>query len=213
MEYVITPWAMIFQPMQFIDSVDQDINLDFKENSVHQESLISEVNQILDKSYFHEIPELQSHVDTDKLEQAYLDKILKSIQMKALKVLQLVLSVKETQQNIWLGHTLRTYIYNLQRVNFDREAIRTVDTLAENIHLNKFIAKAWETLLALPETYPDKSLIPSFLQDTKNLLKPTWPLKLKFSSYTLYITYIYILEVVFGNFKEWKDSCKAFSKD
>ena len=41
------------------DSLEQDINLDFEENSPHQEGVISEICQRPDKSCFQEPPELQ----------------------------------------------------------------------------------------------------------------------------------------------------------
>ena len=71
-----------------IDSLDQDINIGFEENSPHQEGGLYEINQRPDKSYFKEPPELQSQVDTNKLVQRVLskkadvDKILKIIQRK-----------------------------------------------------------------------------------------------------------------------------------
>ena len=34
------------------DLLEKDISIDFEENSTHQEGLISEMYQILDKSYF-----------------------------------------------------------------------------------------------------------------------------------------------------------------
>ena len=73
------------------DSLEQDINIDFEENSPHQEGVISKIYQRPDKSYFQEPPELQHQVDKGKLVQKFLpkqtdiDKILKIIQSKVLK--------------------------------------------------------------------------------------------------------------------------------
>ena len=49
-----------------IDSLEQDINLDFEENPLHQEGVISETYQRPDKSYFQTLPELQIQVDRGK---------------------------------------------------------------------------------------------------------------------------------------------------
>ena len=42
-----------------IDSWEQDINIDLKQNSTHQEGVIWEMYQRQDKSYFEDPPELQ----------------------------------------------------------------------------------------------------------------------------------------------------------
>ena len=76
-----------------IDSLEQDVNIDFEDHSPHQEGVISEIYQKQNKSYFQEPPELQSQVDRSKLVQKFLlllkwgdiDKILKIIQRKVLK--------------------------------------------------------------------------------------------------------------------------------
>ena len=49
-----------------IDAVEQDNNMDFEENSPHQEGVIVEIYQRPDKSYFQEPPELQDLVSTGK---------------------------------------------------------------------------------------------------------------------------------------------------
>ena len=74
-----------------IDSLKQDISLDFEENSPYQEGVISEIYQRPEKSYFEEPPALQSQVDMSNLvqillpKQADLDKILNIVQRKVLK--------------------------------------------------------------------------------------------------------------------------------
>ena len=74
-----------------LSDLDMDINIDFKENSLYQEGVISETYQRLDKSYFQEPQELDSLLNTGKLAQTFLpkqdeiDKILKIIQRKVLK--------------------------------------------------------------------------------------------------------------------------------
>ena len=59
-----------------IDLLERDINIDFEENSQHQEGVISEIYQRQDKSYFQEPPELDSQVDTGKLVQSFCQRRL-----------------------------------------------------------------------------------------------------------------------------------------
>ena len=67
------------------------IDIDFEENSPHQEGIISELYQRPDKTYFEEPKDLESLVKTSNLikkfltKQADIDKILKIIQCKLLK--------------------------------------------------------------------------------------------------------------------------------
>ena len=68
------------------------IDLEFEENSLYQTGIISETYQRPDKSYFQEPKELENLVTTGRLvqrlllKQADIDKILKIIQQKYLKV-------------------------------------------------------------------------------------------------------------------------------
>ena len=68
--------------------IDPELNADFEENSPYQEHVISETYQSSDKSYFHELQELESLLNTGRLVQKFLpkqadiDKILKTIQRK-----------------------------------------------------------------------------------------------------------------------------------
>ena len=68
-----------------------DPNIDFEENSPHQEGFISETYESPDKSYIGEPHELADLVDTSKLVQKFLpkladiDKILDIIRRKVLK--------------------------------------------------------------------------------------------------------------------------------
>ena len=50
------------------------MNVDFEENSPHQEGIISEVHQRPDKYYFQEPTELQGQGDTGKIVQMFLPK-------------------------------------------------------------------------------------------------------------------------------------------
>ena len=71
-----------------IESLEQDVNIDFEVNYPHQERVICEIYQWPDKSDFQESPELQGQVDTGKpvqtflLKQADIDEILKIIKDK-----------------------------------------------------------------------------------------------------------------------------------
>ena len=80
-----------------------NIDVDFEENSLHQEGIISELYQRPNKTYFQEIKDLDSLVNTSNLvhkflpKQAEIDKILKIIQCKVLKGSHLSVTVKEIQ--------------------------------------------------------------------------------------------------------------------
>ena len=80
-----------------------NIDIDFKENSLHQEGIISELYQRPDKTYFQEPKDLESLVNTSNLVQKFLpkqgdiDKILKIIKCKVLKGSHLLVTLKEIQ--------------------------------------------------------------------------------------------------------------------
>ena len=87
--------------------LNNDINVDFKENPPYQEGVISEKYQRPNRSYFWEPPELDSLINIGRLEQHFLpkqadtDKILKIIQRKVLNGTQLPVNVKEIQAGIF----------------------------------------------------------------------------------------------------------------
>ena len=94
------------------------IDIDFKENSLYQEGIISKAYQRPDKSYFQEPKELESLVNMSRLVQKFLpkqadiDNILKIIQHKVLKGMHLPIMTKEIyKQDIWLVPILKTYTY------------------------------------------------------------------------------------------------------
>ena len=102
--------------------MEQDINTDFEENSLHQEGVISELYQRPDKSYFQEPLELQNLLNTEKLEKFFLkqvdiEKILKMIQRKVLKGTHLPVTVKEIQEGYLISPYLKTYIYILRKID------------------------------------------------------------------------------------------------
>ena len=77
--------------------------MDFEKNSPHQKGMTSKMYQRPDKSYFQELLELQSQVDTGKLvqmvlpKQADIDKVLKIIERKCLKGNTFTYYCKKTQ--------------------------------------------------------------------------------------------------------------------
>ena len=80
-----------------------ETNLDFEENSHHQEGIISETYESPDKSYLEQLQELSDLVDSTKIIHKYLpkqvdiDKILNIIKRKVLKGTHLPLTIKELQ--------------------------------------------------------------------------------------------------------------------
>ena len=78
-------------------------NLDFEENSPHQEGIIAETYKSLDKSYLEQPQELSDLVDSTKLIHKYLpkqvdiDKIMDIIKRKVLKGTHISLTIKEIQ--------------------------------------------------------------------------------------------------------------------
>ena len=77
--------------------------IEIEENSPFQESIISEVYERPDKSYFQEPIELKDLIDTNNIVQQFLlkqtdiDKILEVIRKKVLKGTHLPLTIKEIQ--------------------------------------------------------------------------------------------------------------------
>ena len=84
-------------------SYDPNINLDFEENSLFQEGIMSETFQRQDKSFFQNPKELGEVINKEKLihnflpRQADIDKILKIIQRKVLRGTHLPVEIKEIQ--------------------------------------------------------------------------------------------------------------------
>ena len=92
------PW-IIYQKKQEVESS----KIEIEENSPFQESIISEVYERPDKSYFQEPIELEDLIDTNNIIQQFLpkqtniDKILEVIRKKVLKGTDLLLTIKEIQ--------------------------------------------------------------------------------------------------------------------
>ena len=151
------------EPKQSIGSTP---NIDFEENSPHQEGIILETYINLDQSYFERPQELIDLVDTSNLVQKYLpmqmdiDKIMDKIKRKVLKGTHLPLTIKEIQA----GYLTSLYfkdIYKYVRQNDlprKRHAVQKVETLSERyIPLDSLLFKLIPTpgkekvLLAIPE--------------------------------------------------------------
>ena len=151
-----------------------DPNIDFEENSPHQEGIISEMYESPDKSYIREPHELSDFVDTSKMVQKFLpkqiekDKILDIIKRKLLKGTHLPLTIKEIQA----GYLTSPYFKDLYRywaqnkLPSKKSAICKVETLAERfILLDSLLFKLVTTpdretaLLAIPEMCADKIIM------------------------------------------------------
>ena len=114
-------------------------NVDFEENSPHQEGIILEMYINLDQSYFERPQELIDLVDTSKLVQKYLprqmdiDKILAIIKRKFLKGTHLPLTIKEIQA----GYLTSLYFKDIYKylaqndLPRKRHAVQKIETLSE----------------------------------------------------------------------------------
>ena len=146
------------------------IDVEFEENSPHQEGIISEFYQRPNISYFQKPRELESLVNTGNLvqnvlpKQADIDKIPKIIQRKVLKGMHLLVMVKEIQAGyLSSSHFKDIYLYLAQnRLPSSKITIRKVETLAEKyILLDSLLFKITSTpykkmaALAIPETCVD----------------------------------------------------------
>ena len=144
-----------------------NIDIDFEENSPHQEGIISELYQRPDKTYFQEPKDLESLVNTRNLiqkflpKQADIDKILQIIQLKVLKGSHLLVMIKEIQAgylNILYFKEIYLYLAH-NKLPSSKVGIRKVEALAEKyILLDSLLFKISTTqdketaVLAIPET-------------------------------------------------------------
>ena len=153
-----------------IESLEQDVNIDFEENSSHQEGVISEIYQRPGNSYFQELPEMQGIVDTGKLvqnvlpQQADIDKILKIIQRKILKGTYLLVTVKEIQAEYLISPYFKDlYLYLAQnRLHNTKSAIRKAERyiLLDSLLFKLVTMPEKEAaLLAIHETCADKIIM------------------------------------------------------
>ena len=113
------------------------MKIEIEENSPFQESIISEVYERPDKSYFQELVELKDLINTNNIVQQFLpkqtdiDMILEIIRKK---VLHLPLMIKEIQA----GYLSSLYFKDLylylahNRLPSKKAAMKRVELLAEN---------------------------------------------------------------------------------
>ena len=136
-------------------------NLDFEENSPHQEGIITEIYESPDKSHLEQPQELTDLVGSTKLIHKYLpkqvdiDKILNIIKRKVLKGTHLPLTIKEIEagylNSIFFKDLYRYMAQN--KLGNKKNAICKVLTLSQNyILLDQLLFK----LITVPDR---KSLI------------------------------------------------------
>ena len=113
--------------------------IEIEENLPFQESIISEVHERPDKSYFQEPNELKDLIDTNNIVQQFLpkqtdiDKILEVIKKKVLKGTHLPLTIKEIQEGYLSSLYFKDiYLYLAHnRLSSKKAAMRRVELLAE----------------------------------------------------------------------------------
>ena len=126
------------EPKQSIGSTP---NIDFEENSLHQEGIILEMYINLDQSYFERPQELIDLVDTSKLVQKYLprqmdiDKSLDIIKRKVLKGTHLPLTIKEIQAGYLTSRYFKDIYKYLAQNDLPRKrcAVQKVETCQKDI--------------------------------------------------------------------------------
>ena len=125
----------------------QNPNVDFEENSSHQEGIITESYISPDQSHIEQPQELANLVNTSKLVQKYLprqadiDKILDIIKRKVLKGTHLPLTIKEMHAGYLTSLFFKDlYRYLAQNIlPHKRYARCKVETLSESFILLDFL--------------------------------------------------------------------------
>ena len=123
------------------------IDMEFEENSPYQEGIVSKAYQRPDKSYFQELKELESLVNTSRLVQKFLpkqadiDKILKIIQCKVLKGTDLPVTLKDIQAGYLVYSYFKDIYLYLAQNNLPsaKSAIRKIENPSRRIHTIRFI--------------------------------------------------------------------------
>ena len=165
------------KPPELIDKTQSEqntklyLNVDFEENSPHQEGIILETYINLDQAYFEKPQELTDLVNTTKVVQKYLprqvdiDKILDVIKRKVLKGTHLPLTIKEIQAGYLTSlHFKDIYRYLAQNIlQRKRCARQKVENLSDRyVLLDSLIFKInpmpgkEKALLTIPEVCADK---------------------------------------------------------
>ena len=133
------------------------IDINFEENSPHQEGIISELYQRPNKTYFQKPKDLESLVNTSNLiqnfllKQADINKILQIIQCKVLKGVYLSVTIKEIQEGYLNSSYFKDiYLYlTHNKLPSSKAGIQKVEALAE-----KYILL--DSLLFEISTMPEK---------------------------------------------------------
>ena len=151
--------------------VVESLKIEIEENTPFQESIISEVYERPDKSYFQELIELKDLIDTNNIVQQFLpkqtdiDKILEVIRKKVLKGMHLALMIKEIQAGYLSSlHFKDIYLYLAHnRLPIKKAAMKRVELLTgKYIMLDSLLFKLTAipgketTVLAIPEVWADK---------------------------------------------------------
>ena len=126
-----------------LQNFDPDRKVEFEENSPHQEGIISETYERPDASLIQDPPESQDLIDTSKLIQRFLpklvdiDKILDIIKRKVLKGTHLLLTIIEIQAGYLTSPYFKDlYLYLAQnKLPNKKGAICKVENLAERFIL------------------------------------------------------------------------------
>ena len=118
--YLVPPSRPLPKPPDNLSKKQEaeSLKIEIEDNSPFQESIISEVYERPDKSYFQEPIELKDLIDTNNIVQWFLpkqtdiDKILEIIRKKVLKGMHLPLTIKEIQAG-YLGSLYFKDIYHI----------------------------------------------------------------------------------------------------
>ena len=150
-------------------SHNPNINLDFEENSLFQEGIMSETFLKLDKSFFKNPKDLGDLINKENLihkllpKQTDIDKILEVIQRKVLKGTHLPVEVKEIQVGYLHSPYFKDlYQYLLQnKLPSSKSAIKKLDALSEkyvllDLLLFRINPEKETAVLAVPESCADK---------------------------------------------------------
>ena len=151
------------------------VELEFEEDSLYQEGIISETYPRPDKSYFQELKGLENIVKMGRLVQKFLpkqadiDKILKIIQWKILKGTHLPVRVKEIQAGYLVSSCFKDiHLYLAQnKLPNTKTATKKVEALAEkyillDLLLFKIVSNPDKeaAVLAIPGVCADKIITP-----------------------------------------------------
>ena len=170
------------------ENIDPDINFDFEESSPFQEDIISEAYHRPDKSFLQEPKELNDLVNTGNFiqmflpKQADIDKILKGIQIKALKGTHLLVEIKEIQSRYLISSYFKDIYLYLAQNKLPTSKAAKVKTFADRcILLDSLLFKITpekETaVLAVPEMCTNTIITfyhSSLFAEHQGIIKTQW---------------------------------------